>query len=65
MYREIEIQLIRKQMSKPELANAMGINKLTLYSKLRGDSPFTLEECFLIQELIGDDLTLDQLFKRS
>ena len=51
--------LERTGATKQSVANALGITTVTLASKLRGDSPFDLEQAFKLADLMGckvDDL---------
>lgn len=42
--KELEIQLIRKNVSKKALAKALGISEMALFNKLNGTSEFKASE---------------------
>ena len=62
MYRNLEAEISRKNISKSELAEHIGISPSTLYQKLNGKSKFTLPEAKKIREALGINASLDYLF---
>lgn len=62
MYRNLEAEISRKNISKSELAEQIGISASTLYQKLNGKSKVTLPEAKKIREILGINVSLDYLF---
>ncbi len=65
MYKQIEAGLILSGISKKELAQKLGIAYNTLLIKLKGESPFTLDEAFKIRDCLNKSMPIDEMFKRS
>lgn len=65
MYRNLEAELARKQISRKELAEKLGITATTLSFKLNGKSKFSLEECVEIKRLLGTEEPIDYLFAQD
>ena len=57
---ELKVELIRNHLSIPELAKKVGMDKATIYSRLRGDSEFKHNEICAIRDVlhISDDRLL-------
>ena len=57
--RELRAAIARNGLSAPKLAKRIGINKKTIYKKMRGETQFTQKEISAIAEqlhLTDDDL---------
>lgn len=52
---ELEVEMLRKGFSTPVLANKIGINKKTLYSKMRGETSFNQREILAIKKTLELD----------
>lgn len=65
MYLNLEAEIARHQIKKPEMAAAIGKNYITLTQKISGKKPFFLEEALKIQETFFPDLDIKYLFSRS
>lgn len=65
MYRRVEAALILENISKKELASIIGLTYNTLLLKLKGVSPFTLDEAFDIKKAINSDEPIERLFIRD
>ena len=65
----LEAEILRSKLSKAELASMIGISSGSMSSKLTGKTEFNLSEMLAIRERletsIGQDFTLDYLFKRG
>lgn len=65
----LEAEILRSKLSKAELASMIGISTGSMSSKLTGKTEFNLSEMLAIRERletsIGQDFTLDYLFKRG
>ncbi len=65
MYRVLEAELVRRGITRKELAAYLDIQYNTLNAKLRGDSCFTLDEAIKIKTALGTNLTIEELFERD
>ena len=52
---ELKASIARKNLSIPKLAQIIGIDKKTLYSKIKGLSAFTQREIVLISKALSLD----------
>jgi hypothetical protein len=63
----LEIELIRAHISKGDLAKEINISIASLYSKLRGDTQFTLSEVrdikYLLETKLNKEYSYEYLFK--
>ena len=57
---ELKVKLMRSNMSVEDLAQRMGINKVTLYRKIKGESQFDLNEIKEVAEILN--LTQNEIF---
>lgn len=64
MYRKLKMEMARVGWNIKELAENTGITYSTLTGKVRGDTPFTLDECVLVKRALGSTLELEELFAR-
>lgn len=62
MYKELDIEILRKGMTKKMLAKKANIRYQTLIAKLKGKYPITFDECLKIKEALNSDLPLEILF---
>lgn len=65
VYPELIGGLARRSITKTKVAETLGISPRTLYSKLVGETEFTLPEANLIQQQFFPDMRQDRLFRRS
>lgn len=65
MYPNLRAELARKDMSIPRLAELTGIKTTTLYDKYNGRSAFTLDEAVKIRDVLGLDMSIDELFRKE
>jgi hypothetical protein len=63
MYKNIDVELARLGWNKKRLSLQTGIAYNTLLAKLAGSYPFTLDECFLIKDVLNPELTVEYLFE--
>lgn len=56
-------EMAKANVSREDIAKALGKTYQTIHSKIVGDTDFTLKEMVKIQRLLDTDLTLDVLFK--
>lgn len=62
MYRNLEAELVRAGITKQTLAKKIGCAPSTLYMKLNGMSPVNLAEAQKIKQIIGVEMSLEELF---
>ena len=66
LYPNVEAEIVRAQITRKELANAVGINERTLYNKLIGKTELTLSEariiCAYLERKTGRVMTIKYLF---
>ena len=65
IYPELIGGLAKKSVKKGDVAKALGISPRTLYSKLVGDTDFTLSEANILQRQFFPDMDHETLFKRA
>lgn len=62
MFRNIEIIIFQKGLSKREIAQKLGMTYNTLLLKLSGKATFTLDEALKLKEILGSSLSIEELF---
>lgn len=65
MYPNLRAELARKDMSIPQLAEMTGMKTTTLYDKYNGRTAFTLDEAGKIRDVLGLDMSIDELFGKE
>lgn len=65
MYPNLRAELARRNMNIPQLAELTGIKTTTLYDKFNGRTAFTLDEAVKIRDVLGLEMSIDELFKRE
>ena len=63
MYRNLNAEMARRNMTKLGLARATGIPYSTLIPKLSGETEIKLSEAKSIKEALGTDIPLETLFE--
>lgn len=63
MYRELLGEIVKKGLTKKELAKGIGISEKTLFNKLNGNSDFTWSEVKEIRNIVAPDIPLEKLFE--
>lgn len=62
MFRNLEAELVRRNIKKSEVAQTLGVTPSTLSVKLSGKSPINLTEVLKIKEMLGVDIPVEVLF---
>ena len=65
MLHNLEAEIARKNLTKQNVADCIGINKRTLYDKLTGKTAFTINEAFKLQKELFPDCEMGYLFKQT
>ena len=65
MYRELLGEIVKRGLSKKELAKEIGITEKTLFNKLNGKSDFTWSEIKKIRNIVAPNISLEELFKTT
>lgn len=62
MYKNVDMELERKGMTRGDLANALKLTPSTMSLKLNGKTTITLKEAKKIKEILEVDIPLEVLF---
>lgn len=62
MYKNLRIEMLKKEMTMADLSAKTGIKYQTLSVKMRGESQFTLQEAISIKKALESDLPIEILF---
>lgn len=65
MYRNLEAEIVRKNLSKKDMAKAINKTYHTLTDKIAGKYPFTYDEAVTIQEKFFPNCEIKQLFHKT
>lgn len=65
MYKNLEAELARANMTKKKLAEEMKRTPTTMSLKLSGRANLTLKECMEIKEILQTTIPLEELFATS
>ncbi len=65
MFRNIELIIFRKNLSKKEIAQKLGMTYNTFLLKLNGKASFTLDEAMKLKDVLGSTLSIEELFDRA
>ena len=62
MYRNVDVELVKKGMTRGDLARALSISRASISMKLNGKCSITLQEAIKIKRILGTDMSLEMLF---
>jgi DNA-binding Xre family transcriptional regulator len=65
MFKNLKVELLKKDMNQTILAEEIGMSYSSFYNKMIGKTDFTRSEMVRIKEKLGTDLTLDELFQKE
>ena len=65
MYKNLRAEMIRADLDVSSLAKKCGMKQGTLYSRLKGSTPFSLDEACRIKSALGVGLSLEELFEKK
>ena len=65
MLHNLEAEIARRNLTKQEVADCIGISKRTLYDKLVGKTAFTIKEASKLQGELFPDCEMDYLFEQT
>ena len=65
MYRNLEAEIVRKNLNKEDIAKAINKTYNTLTLKIAGRYPFTYDEAVTIQENFFPNCEIKQLFYKT
>lgn len=63
MFYNLEAEMLKKQVTRQELADSLDITYQTFNNKITGKTSFKLEEMLLIKKILKSKSSLDTLFK--
>lgn len=58
----LEAEMKRHEVSREDIAEALGITLVSVQKKITGKVEFKCDEMFKIKKRLNTDLTLDELF---
>jgi len=64
-YPELIAGMAKRQVTRATISKSLGITPRALYSKLSGQTDFTLSEAKLIHESFFPDMKMEVLFERA
>lgn len=64
-YTELVSEMAKRRITRVAVANCLGISSRTLYSKIMGETDFTLSEANAIHATFFPDMDKDTLFARA
>ncbi len=65
MYNNLLAEIARKRLTKQDIREKLNVSQSTFYSKLNGETSFTLDEAFLIYKSFFPEIDFLYLFERS
>lgn len=65
MFRNIELEIFKSELSKKEIAAELGMTYNTFLLKLSGKAYFTLDEAMKLKAVLKSDLSIEELFDRN
>ena len=65
MLHNLEAEIARRNFTKQEVADCIGISKRTLYDKIVGKTAFTIKEASTLQKELFSDCEIDYLFEQE
>lgn len=64
IYRTLVTEIIAQELLREQVAAGIGVSYNTLNNKLRGHTPFTLDEAIALKALLDYDGTVEELFAK-
>lgn len=64
-YPRLEEEIKRKGVKKTEIAQALGVDEVTIWHKTRGKRKFTVDQAIYIQKTWFPDVPIDVLFQHD
>lgn len=65
MYNNLLAEIARKRLTKQDIREKLDVSQSTFYSKLNGETSFTLDEAKLIQKTFFPEIDFLYLFERK
>lgn len=63
MYKNLEAEMVRKGITRKDLAELLDVRYATVVDKLKGKFSFSLDEAFKIRNKYFPDLSIEYLFE--
>lgn len=63
MYKNLEAEMVRKDITRKDLAELLNVRYATIVDKLKGRSSFTLDEAFKIRDEFFQNFSIEYLFE--
>lgn len=61
-FKRLKAEMVLKNISNEDLAQALGVHKQSIYAKLVGKQTITLAEAFKIQKRVNPEISIEELF---
>ena len=65
MYKNLEAEMVRKGVTRKDIAGILGLRYGTVVEKLSGKYEFKLKEAFAIKKEIFPNLNIEYLFEKG
>lgn len=65
MYRNILAEMVRCAYTRADLAKKLNMSIATLRKKIKGETPFKMEEISKLLSIFGRSVTFEYLFQQS
>lgn len=65
MFKNLEAEMVRKGISRDDIAHLLNQSYNTIGNKLRGDSKFLFDEAYAIKEKFFPEFDLEYLFVKE
>lgn len=65
VFPNLDVEMKLNRYTVRSLSIAAGIQYMTLYNKVKTGKNLTIDEAFKIKEILGTDLTVEELFQKA
>lgn len=65
MYRNLEAEMARNNVSRKDIANSLNVRYATIIDKLKGKYPIKLDEAIKIKNEFFPNFTVEYLFEKE
>lgn len=63
IYPNLRIEMARSGLNKTKMAKGLGVSTAVFASRIKGERPFSFEEAVAIKELLGVEMSIEELFE--
>lgn len=65
MYHNLRAEMARAGVKVSDIASSIDSTSKTVWSKMRGNTSFSIDDCQIIRDTFFPECTLDYLFKKT